>query len=110
MDDLHRNIQRAAACEQVGFGSRCPVTDTLVRLTVDPDGVRDFEPEALWLSFPPPARASAADITGSFCCHVHFLAGPGAAEQWLSRHPGGAVLTLDDAYELGRMVTRCCTG
>jgi hypothetical protein len=38
-----------------------------------------------------------------------FLA-PEAAEHWLSRHPEGTVLDIDDAYEFGRKATRCCTG
>jgi alkylmercury lyase len=90
--------------------SMCPITGTKVRLVVDPDGVRTYDPEAVGVSFPSPATTSTADIVRSFCCHVHFLAGPAAAEQWLSRHAGGTVLELDDAYELGRKVTRCCSG
>jgi alkylmercury lyase len=87
--------------------SRCPVTGSDVRLTVAPHGVVDFAPEALRVSFPSPASTSTADITGTFCCHVHFLAGPAAAEQWLSQNPEGVVLGLDDAYALGRAAT-CC--
>ncbi len=88
----------------------CPVTGSDVRLTVDPVGIRQFDPQPLWLSFPPPSTTSTVDITGTFCCHVHFLATPVAAEKWLSRHAEGTVLGLDDAYELGRRATRCCTG
>jgi alkylmercury lyase len=90
--------------------SRCPISGTDVRLTVAPNGIVDVDPAALWVSFPPPTTASTTDITGTFCCHVHFLAGPEAVQQWRSRHPGGAVLELDDAYELGRVATRCFTG
>jgi alkylmercury lyase len=90
--------------------SRCPTTRTDVRLTVDPNGIVDVDPPALRVSFPPPTTTSTADSTGTFCCHVHFLAGPAAADQWLNRHPGGAVLELHDAYELGRVATCCFTG
>jgi alkylmercury lyase len=86
--------------------SRCPVTGATVRLTVEPGAVGESDPEALRVSFPRPGAASTADITGSFCCHVHFLAGPEAAERWLADHPGAVVLTLDDAHELGRLATR----
>jgi alkylmercury lyase len=89
--------------------SRCRVTGTDVRLTVAPSGVVDFDRPGLKVSFPPRTTTSTADITGTFCCHVHFLAGAGAAERWLRRHPGGLALDLDDAYELGRVVARCCT-
>ncbi len=87
--------------------STCPETGSHVRLVVDRSGIRHAEPEALWVSFPAPATTSTADITGSFCCHVHFLAGRSAADRWLSRHAGATVLTLRDAFELGRIATRC---
>jgi alkylmercury lyase len=90
--------------------STCPVTGSGVRLSVDPNGVRQADPQPLWVSFPPAATTSTADITGTFCCHVHFLATPAAAEHWLNRHPDGTVLDIDDAYELGRKATSCCTG
>ncbi len=77
-----------------------------MRLTVDPEGVRRYDPQPLWISFPPAATTSPADITGTFCRHVHFLA---VREQWLDQHPDGNVLSLDDAYELGRKTTRCST-
>jgi alkylmercury lyase len=88
--------------------SNCPVTDRPVRLAVDQSGVRDGHPEDLWVSFPAPGTASTADITGSFCCHVHFLGGRSAADEWLSRHEGATVLSVPDAFELGRLATRCC--
>jgi alkylmercury lyase len=89
--------------------SICPVSGTVVRLAVDPHGVRRADPEPLWVSFPPPAATSTADITGTFCCHVHFLATRAAADHWLRGHPEGTVLDLDSAYELGRKATRCWT-
>jgi alkylmercury lyase len=87
--------------------STCPVSGIDVRLTVDPNGVRRFDPQPLWVSFPPSATVSTADITRTFCCHVHFVAAP---ERWLGQHPEGTILDLDQAYELGRKVTRWCTG
>ncbi len=89
--------------------SNCPATGTDVRLSVRPAGVIDSEPDAIRVSFPPPSATSTTDVTGSFCCHVHFLAGHQAADRWLIRHPGGVALTLDEAFRLGRMVTGCCT-
>ena len=87
--------------------SSCPITGTPVRLTVDQSGVRAVDPEDLWVSFPPPGSASTADITGTFCCHVHFLAGRSAADQWLSRRARATLLSVPDAFELGRLATRC---
>jgi alkylmercury lyase len=91
---------------QARVGSTCPVTRADVALTAAPDGVTDPEPDDLWVSFPSPARTATEDITGSFCCHVHFLAGEPAAERWRAGHDGGLTLTLEDAYELGRLATQ----
>jgi alkylmercury lyase len=60
--------------------SRCPATGAEVRLIVEPERIRYRRPETLFVSFPPAAAVSASDVTGSFCCHVHFLAGPNAAD------------------------------
>jgi alkylmercury lyase len=83
--------------------SVCPITGAGVRLVIGPDGVRDHQPGDLSVSFPPPHDASTADITGSFCCHVHFLAGGATAQQWRATHDGGLVLTVPEAFELGRL-------
>ena len=88
--------------------SSCPVTGSRVRLTVEPSGSSDLHPEELWVSFPAAATTSTADITGTFCCHVHFLAGRPAADEWLTRNAGATALTLRDAFELGRLAIRCC--
>lgn len=94
--------------ERARVGSTCPITGTEVRLTVAPDRVLECQPRDLWVSFPSPSRASVQDITGSFCCHVHFLAGDAASARWLADHDGGFVLPLEDAFELGRLATRDC--
>jgi alkylmercury lyase len=85
--------------------SGCPLTGTPVRLRVDAGRVAGADPSDLRVSFPPLARTSTADIVDSFCCHVHFLAGRDAAQRWLDQHPGGRVLDLYDAYEVGQRAT-----
>jgi alkylmercury lyase len=70
--------------------SSCPVTGHTVLLTAEPSGFRDVQPDDVWVSFPPAATTSTTDITGTFCCHVHFLAGPSAADEWMNRHAGRA--------------------
>ena len=86
--------------------SRCPATGAEVRLSVEPDRIRNHRPETVLVSFPPATTVSTADVTGSFCCHVHFLAGPQAADDWLRDRPGTIALTLDEAFELGHHFTR----
>ena len=86
--------------------STCAVTGTEAQLTVGPDGVQAAQPGSLQVSFPVPATTVTSDITTSFCCHVHFLAGQDAAEAWLAEHQGGVTLSLEDAAELGRLATQ----
>jgi alkylmercury lyase len=82
------------------------VTNVQVRLTVTPQRVLASRPEDIWVSFPPPAQTSTANIIESFCCHVHFLAGQEVAAQWVNGRERALALDLDDAFELGRLATR----
>jgi alkylmercury lyase len=81
--------------------STCPVTGEAVELELSPDRVLRAQPQDLFVSFPALASTDTADITGSFCCHVHFLAGADAAGTWSATHPDGRVLDLQAAFELG---------
>lgn len=81
--------------------SVCPVTGRRVQLVVNPEGIERADPDSVQVSFPPLAGTNTADITGTFCCHVRFLVGGDAAQTWLQTHPGGHVLELVDAFELG---------
>ena len=85
--------------------STCPLSGTPVGLRVDAGGVADADPTGLRVSFPALTSTSTADIVDSFCCHVHFLAGRHAAQRWLDQHPGGRVLDLYDAYDVGQRAT-----
>jgi len=82
--------------------SLCPVTGSIVELVVTPDGVTSAGPADLHVSFPPPAATDTANITGSFCCHVFFLAGADAARSWRRARADDVVLDVDAAFELGR--------
>lgn len=81
--------------------STCPVTGRAVELTVAPDGIDHAEPEPLHVSFPPLATTDTSNITGSFCGHVHFLAGDDAARAWQDSHLEGEVLDVRAAFALG---------
>jgi alkylmercury lyase len=92
--------------EQARVESTCAVTGVRVSLTVAPEGVLASQPEDVWVSFPPPARASTANIVESFCRHVHFLAGREVAARWADGRAGSLAVDLDDAFDLGRAATR----
>jgi alkylmercury lyase len=92
--------------QEARVDSICPVTGTDVQVIVGPGGVLAAEPASLRVSFPAPASTVTSDITASFCCHVHFLAGQDAAEAWLAENPEGLTLSMEEAVELGRLATR----
>ncbi|GAA3573916.1 organomercurial lyase MerB [Amycolatopsis ultiminotia] len=80
--------------------SPCHTTGDPIRLTVEPDRVTDVEPETAVVSIVTPN--DLASVRASFCNHVHFFTDTAAAQPWLSEHPGGSVLPVADAYQLGR--------
>lgn len=82
--------------------SSCPVTDQRIELTVTPDDVARRRPSTVQVSFVDPERTAPDRVRGEFCALVHFLADPDAAARWTEDVPGGFVLTVDDAFELGR--------
>lgn len=81
--------------------STCPVTGAGVELVVAPDAIEHAQPQDLHVSFPSAATTDLADITGSFCCHVHFLAGAHAASSWRDAHPESEVLDVAAAFARG---------
>lgn len=82
--------------------SVCPVTGERVALTVRPDGIEpaDVAPPVSLVA-PEPEKA-AKDIVNHFCCHVHFFATSRAGDHWVTKRPGTFLVTLDQAWQLGR--------
>jgi hypothetical protein len=78
--------------------SRCPTTDTVIRLAVDPDGgVSDLSPSSAVVSVPDSEDLDIAQVRVS-CCHPgRFFASAEAAADWLARYPSGTVLPVADA-------------
>ena len=91
--------------------SSCRATGAPVRLTVTPHNVKPAEPAELSVSFLlPGAEAMSANIITSFCHYVHFFSSQEAAKPWLAQHPETFLLSLDDAYELGRYMNQARYG
>ncbi|MFN2505769.1 MAG: organomercurial lyase [Acidimicrobiales bacterium] len=82
--------------------SSCPVTGRPVALTVGPEGVRRADPAETVVSFLSPKQPWGDDVISSFCHYVLFFASPEAGARWVHDHPGTFLLSLDDAFELGR--------
>jgi hypothetical protein len=79
--------------------SHCPTTNTLVRLTVDPQsGVTDLSPDSAVISIPASAELDVARVRVSCCNPGRFFASAEAAEDWLAQYPAGTVLPVAEAY------------
>lgn len=84
--------------------SCCAATGVPVSLTVTPSEIRDVQPAGAAVSLILPQ--AAADIRQSFCCHVHFFASHAAAHDWASKHSGVEIVSVQDAFGLGRGLAR----
>lgn len=89
--------------------SPAPDGGGLIRLTVTPAGVEDVEPRSAVMSFLLPSaqtfQADALKAIASFCHFIFFFPSAAAAAHWTARHPDTSVLSLSDAFELGRRMT-----
>lgn len=85
--------------------SPTPGSGVPVRLEIDPAaGVTVLEPETAVVSVVIPE--GEASVRSAFCNQVHFFATPAAAQDWLAAHPGGTVLPVREAFDLGRRLAR----
>src|SRR5439155_8894272 len=85
--------------------STCRGTGQAVRLTATPAGVQQADPADIVLSFLiPDSDRINADVITSFCHYVHFFRSPQAAMPWLAEHRDSFLLSLPDAYALGRRI------
>ena len=74
-------------------------TGTPVRVSVTAMGVTSVEPATAVVSLVNPEDISS--VRSSFCNQVHFFASPDDAASWLETHPGGTIMPVKEAYELG---------
>jgi alkylmercury lyase len=84
--------------------SICPVTKETITLVVEPDGVAEASHPQAVVSCLLPSTEFDANVIQSFCHFVHFFASRDAGGSWTAEHPGTFLLSLEDAFELGRLV------
>jgi alkylmercury lyase len=86
--------------------SPAPGSSTRVRLNVTPDGVNRLEPRTAVMSFLLPNaqtfQADALKAMASFCHYIFFFPNEDTAAVWTTRHPDTTVISVSDAFELGR--------
>jgi len=83
-------------------GSDCPVTRETISLLVSPTAIIETSHPNVVVSFLLPDRQFDDNVIQSFCHFVHFFASPEAGQAWVADHPGTFLLSLEDAFELGR--------
>lgn len=89
--------------------SGCVATEVPISLEVRRDGPAEVTPPGAMVSLIDPERADVAGdrVLSSFCHHIHFLASREVGERWVAERDDGAfLLTVREAWELGRAVNR----
>ncbi len=83
--------------------STCQATGDRIRLTVSPSGVKELDPAGAVMSFLiPDAGKVKENVMASFCHFVYFFCSGEAGEKWASEREGILLLSVKEAYELGR--------
>lgn len=84
-------------------GSTCAVTGEMIRLTVAPDRIERRAPKDISMSFIVPGVSGMREnLITNFCHYVHFFSSPEAGRKWSSDHEGTFIMSLDEAFNLGR--------
>ncbi len=88
--------------------SPVPGSSARVRLSVAPDGVNRLQPRTAVMSFLLPSaqtfQADALKAMASFCHYIFFFPSQDAAAAWTKSHSDTTVISVSDAFELGRLM------
>jgi alkylmercury lyase len=82
--------------------SPCRGTGDTVHIEVRPAGIEMVEPPSAVVSIV--AAHDLADIRSVGCNNTHFFSSPEAASRWLERHPEATILSVEEAFRLGRLI------
>jgi len=92
--------------EEAEVESPAPGSSAPVRLRVAPDGVNRLQPRTAVMSFLLPSaqafQEDALKAMASFCHYIFFFPNMDAAATWTKSHPDTSVISVSDAFELGR--------
>jgi alkylmercury lyase len=82
--------------------SPCRGTGSLVHIEVTPAGIEAVEPPSAVVSIV--AARDLANFRRVSCNNTHFFSSPEAASRWLEKHPEATILSVEDAFRLGRLI------
>lgn len=87
-----------------------PISGEAVSVVVDGDGVREVTPAGARVSMLIPDGPFGYDVIESFCHRVLFFASDQTGASWITRHKGATLLSVEQAFELGRVLTERVSG
>jgi len=83
--------------------SHCAQSGDEIVLTISPHGIETAQPSQIMISFLLPEEDELKNnITTSFCHYVFFFRSREAGDQWMAEHPGTFLLSLDEAFSVGK--------
>ena len=85
--------------------SQCRFTDSPISLVLTPNRVQKVSPKDTCISFLTPETVKVKEsVVDHFCHYVNFFESPDIALVWVKKHPGTFLLSVDDAYAIGRYI------
>ncbi len=90
--------------------SICPISGETISLTVGPTRVENFSPDGAVISFLSPTASFDMKVIASFCHYVFFFNSEESGNKWIANHKDTFLLTLNDAYEIGRLTNEATFG
>jgi alkylmercury lyase len=91
-----------AVGRSAGVHSRCAQTGAPVTLEVGPQGAEAAGAPPVVSFMPPGPCDSVAAVARMLSRFFHFFSGEAAAAEWIARHPGALLMTLETAWQLAR--------
>jgi len=87
------------------INSECPVTKQKIELQVSPTQVKIIKKKDVVVSMlKPDLDDFNIDVISSFCHFVFFFVDRKAGELWCAEHPNTFLLSLDDAFAVGKQM------
>lgn len=89
--------------DEADVESECPVSGERISMRVGRDGLESVSHGGAVVSFVTPQQGKIEEnVIRNFCHYVHFLASEAHGKRWRAEHPGTFLLSLAQAWELGR--------
>ena len=81
-----------------------PISGEKIRLTSTPDGVRDLNPVTAVVSWVLGKEENIENVRTFYCNHIHFFTSVETASQYATRHPGLAIVPVDQVFQIGQLM------